>query len=97
MTRPITSEMERIATSAIFELSVCRSALQQIESVISVIRPGLQKASDAYRVLEMAQIFIESISSNAEACEEALEVRFEKAAPQNADTQIRGAEAEVGQ
>lgn len=97
MTRAITTEMERIATTAIFELSVCRITLQQMESLISVIKPDLKTNSHADRLLMMAAAFIESVSSNAEAAEEALEARFESAAPQNTDEDNRGANSRADQ
>lgn len=81
-----------IAKDAIFELTVCRTALQQVYSLIGVLKPGLDTTSNTRRLLEMAETHIESISSNAESNEEELEARLAKCAPQNASSASRGAE-----
>jgi hypothetical protein len=87
----IDANLNLIAKDAIFELTVCRIALQQIYSLIGVLKPGLEPTSNTRRLLEMAEAHIESISSNAESNEEELEARLSKCAPQNEQRPFRGA------
>jgi hypothetical protein len=82
-----------VAQDAIFELCVCRIALQQVYSLIGLVKPKLTTGSDALRALEMAEAYVEGVSSNAEAAEENLEARLGELAPQNANLPVRGAEA----
>lgn len=88
---------QSIAEDAIFELSVCRTLLQQMLALMHVVKQELPHLSNARQVLEMAGAHVESVSSNADVNEEALEKRLrELPAPQNDDLVNRGAMIEDG-
>ncbi|KPB72918.1 hypothetical protein ACKUFS_16470 [Pseudomonas cannabina] len=85
---------QSIAEDAIFELSVCRTLLQQMLSLMHVVKQELPHLSNARKVLEMAEAHVESVSSNADVNEETLEKRLrELPAPQKATSANRGASA----
>jgi hypothetical protein len=82
----------QVAEDAIFELSVCRTALQQVYSLISLAKPTLAANSTTLRALELAETHIEMISSCAEENEGTLESRLKELAPQNSSSVGSGAE-----
>jgi len=85
-----------IAEDAIFELSVCRTLLQQMLALMHVVKQELPHLSNARHVLEMAGAHVESVSSNADANEEMLEKRLrELPAPQKATSSNRRAHGDV--
>ncbi|KPW39528.1 Uncharacterized protein ALO87_03833 [Pseudomonas syringae pv. apii] len=85
---------QSIAEDAIFELSVCRTLLQQMLALMHVVKQELPHLSSARQVLEMAGAHVESVSSNADVNEEALEKRLrELPAPQKDEPANRGASA----
>lgn len=87
-----------IAQDAIFELSVVRATLEQMHALFEAVKPHLGEHSGARRLVELGIFTPESIASNADSAEEALEARLrETSAPQNAEQPNRGAAGEGDQ